>query len=142
MKVSNNFIIQEFVPPSIYNEWFEKSIWFIRPVVISFAQFIRDRYGKSVTINNWHAQGKFAERGFRMPTSSTGGKLSQHRFGNAIDFNVAGMTADEVRADILAHESEFMAAGLTTIEDGAYAPTWVHADFRTTGLPGILIVKP
>lgn len=110
--------------------------------MIEFMQFVRNRYNVPVTVNNWHTGGQFSERGFRLPNTSIGAKLSQHKFGRACDFNVKGMTPDEVRADILNHQDEFIAAGLTTIEAGEYAPTWVHADCRFTRSDEILIVKP
>jgi hypothetical protein len=40
------------------------------------------------------------------------------------------------------NEQQWMEAGLTVIEDGAYAPTWVHIDVRHTGKREIFIVKP
>lgn len=140
MKVSKNFDIREFVPPSIWNKWGEKSIWFIRPEVISLHQFYRDYFGKSVRINNWHYGGKLSLRGFRPPSVTIGAKLSQHRFGNAGDCDIDGMSANEVRAAIMEKPEKFMAAGLTTLESGAIAKTWVHSDLRQTNLDKILIV--
>ena len=35
-----------------------------------------------------------------------------------------------------------MEVGVTTLEDGIYAPTWCHLDIRNTGLDNIFIVKP
>lgn len=141
MKIGH-FDIRELVPESIWKRYGDSSIWFIDPRVFEFMNFIRNRYGKPVIINTWHTGGKFTERGFRIPTTSIGSKLSQHKFGRAADFNVHGMTPDEVRADIMANQEEFIAAGLTTIEDGEFAPTWVHADCRYTRMDTIKIVKP
>jgi len=66
--------------------------------------------------------------------------MSQHRFGRAIDLKVKGMKADEVREDIIQNFDIYKKVGLTTIEDGAFAPTWCHIDIRDT--EGLLIVKP
>jgi len=142
MKVSKDYIIQEFVPPQIYNRFGKKSIWFIRPGTIKLAQFIRDWFGVSIYINNYYWEGGLRNRGFRMPDTDVGSQLSQHKFGNAIDFNVAGMKPNQVRKEILDNENEFMQAGLSTLEHEQYAPSWIHADRRETHLDHILIVKP
>lgn len=141
MKIGS-FDIRELVPPSIHAKYGDKSIWFLDTDAIKFLHFSRKRYGKPHFVNTWHTGGQFENRGFRLPGSTTGALLSQHKFGRAFDWNVAGMTPDEIRADILANQEEWMANGLTTIEDGKYAPTWVHGDSRWTGLDAILIVKP
>ena len=69
-----------------------------------------------------------------------GSWLSQHKFGKAFDCTVEGMTADETRQEIRDNEAEFMEAGLTTLETGKFAPTWVHSDVRFTGLDSIFMV--
>ena len=48
--------------------------------------------------------------------------------------------ASEIRSIILKNQSTWMAWGLTTLESGKYAPTWVHGDCRPTGRKTILIV--
>lgn len=67
---------------------------------------------------------------------------SQHKLAKAIDPKIKGLSADDARTEILDNQSEFMEAGLTTLESGVFAPTWVHADRRITGLDDILIVGP
>lgn len=142
IKVSNNFDLREFVGPDLYKKYGSSSVWFVRPQIVFLAQFIRDYFGKRMIINDWHKGGKFTERGFRLPDSKTGAKLSQHKLAGAIDFNIEGMTSDEVRSSILENPVTFMDKGLTTLEHADYAPTWVHGDIRWTGMPKILIVKP
>jgi len=143
MKVSNNFYLQEFVDEGTYKQWGDSSIWFVDPRIITLAQFIRERLGKPCTINNWHGGGKFQYSGFRPPKCTVGATLSQHRFGRAIDLKVKGMTADQTREDIMdSWKIYHKATALTTIEDGAYAPSWCHIDIRTTGMDDLKIVKP
>jgi len=154
-KITENFRVEEFVPQKIFQKYGDKSVWFVDPKIIRIAQLLREYFDKSMTINNWHNGGSFNYRGFRDDSfyyqwdanlsaykSKRKGKLSQHRMGRAIDFNVSGLTSDEVRAEILKNESEWMELGVTTLEDGAYAPTWCHLDIRNTGLDNIFIVKP
>lgn len=140
--ISKHFSIEEFVPKLIFTKYGENSKWFIDERVIYLAEFVREWFKVPVTINNWHSGGSFQERGYRTPQSTTGASYSQHKTGRAIDFSVKGLTADQVRKEIMDYEYAFMVAGLTTLEDAAFAPTWVHADIRNTGLDTILIVKP
>lgn len=140
MKVSKDFDVREFVPPQIWQRFKESSGWFIRPEVIRLAQFYRDWFGAAVTVNTWPWGGPHTERGFRLPHTDTGASLSQHRFGCAFDCTIDGLSADEVRQEILSHEEAFMEAGLTTLESGEFAPTWVHSDIRHTGQEEIFIV--
>ena len=140
MKLTSNFSLQEFIDPDTYKRFGTSSVWFIDPKIVTLAQFIRERLGKPCTINNWSNGGKYQYSGFRPPKCSVGASMSQHRFGRAIDLKVRGMKADEVREDIIQNFDIYKKVGLTTIEDGAFAPTWCHIDIRDT--EGLLIVKP
>jgi len=140
LKLTNNFSLQEFIDPDTYKRFGTSSVWFIDPKIVTLAQFIRERLGKPCTINNWSSGGQYQYSGFRPPKCSVGASMSQHRFGRAIDLKVKGMKADEVREDIIQNFDIYKKVGLTTIEDGAFAPTWCHIDIRDT--EGLLIVKP
>ena len=142
MKISANFHLEEFIDPDTFDAFGEQSIWFIDPRIVALAQFMRERLAKPCTINNWSFGGKFKHSGFRPPKCTVGATLSQHRFGRAIDLKVKGMTADEVREEIIGNFDIYKKAGLTTIEDGAYAPSWCHIDIRDTKLDILKIVKP
>jgi hypothetical protein len=138
MKISKDFSDFEFVPESIYGIYRDKSIWFIDPKIVAMAQFIRDRFGKPVTINNYLNGGQYQHSAFRDYSCSIGAENSQHRHGRAIDFRIYGMTSPEIRQDIIDNFKIYQAAGLTTIEGGT--PTWVHADCRFTNSNSLLIV--
>lgn len=79
-------------------------------------------------------------RGFR-PRSHQSARYSQHKFGRAVDFHVKNMTPDEVRQYILDNEQEFLNMGLTRLEHGDDAPTWVHLDLAWTGLDSIYVFR-
>jgi hypothetical protein len=138
MRISKDFFIQEFVPPSIFQQFGEKSIWFIDPKIIVMAQFIRDRYGKPITINNYSLGGTFQYSAFRDHECTIGATNSQHRQGRAIDFRIQGMSPLEIRTDIIRNFESFRSSGLTTIEGGT--PTWTHIDCRLTKMDSLLIV--
>lgn len=142
MKISENFLIQEFVPKAIYEQFGSKSIWFIDKKLITIAEFLRSFLSSPVTINNWHVGGSYSESGYRVPDTTTGGKLSQHKLKSAIDVKVKGITPQDVYKIILANEKRFMEAGITTMENIEATPTWNHIDVRWTGLNNILIVNP
>jgi hypothetical protein len=142
MLISKSFDIREFVGPSIYRQYGESSTWFIQKQLVDVMQYIRDYFAAPVIINNWYKGGEFSERGFRLPDTPTGGKLSDHKRGMAADFNVKGMTAQAVNAAILAAEKDFLKIGVTAMEDIESTPTWTHVSVRWTKLDKILIVKP
>ena len=138
MKVSKDFSLAEFVPPGIYEHYLDKSIWFIDPKIVSMAQFIRDRFGKPMTINNYLMGGSYQYSAFRDSACTIGATNSQHRHGRAIDFRIHGMTPIEVRDDIIKNFELYRPTGLTTIEGGT--PTWTHVDCRFTNMDSLLIV--
>ena len=142
MKVSAYFDIREFVPKIIWSTFGENSIWYIRPEIIQLADFYREWFEASVTINDWHIGGQFQNRGYRTPNSKVGSTYSQHKMGCAFDCTVKGLTANKVREEILDHQEEFIKAGLTALEDGFFAPTWIHSDIRPTNLRKIMMVSP
>ena len=138
-QVSKNFIIQEFVPPVVFNQFGDRAIWVVDPRIIGFCQWLRDYTGKAVTINNWHQGGPRSESCFRLPLSTTGASLSQHKFGRAVDAKVDGLTPDEVRGIIRKNYDLLLVNyGITTIEKDT--PSWAHADCRATGLKTLLEV--
>jgi len=139
MKVSKNFSLDEFLPPELYEMSPKAGIWFLDPRIISIAQFIRDRFGKAVTINNYLNGGHYINSGFRDPLCEVGAMFSQHKFGRAFDGKIEDVDPEEVRKDIIANWDLYRTHGLTTIEAGT--PTWLHVDCRYTGLDSLLIVK-
>jgi|694.fasta_scaffold18667_2 hypothetical protein len=142
-KVSENFFLDEFVPPDIYNERGQRAIQLIDIRVFMAAQFLRDTIGKPMVVNNWWNGGKFTQRGLRRHDSKTGARWSQHKYGRGFDFHVSNMTVSEVHAIIMQHEEMLInRQWITVIEDKRDTPTWVHCDCRNTGLDQILIVRP
>lgn len=142
MLVSKNFDLREFIYPELYYQFGNNSIWFISPCIVNIAQWLRDTTGKRVTINNWHWGGQYKESGLRAFNTATGGLLSLHKFGEAIDPKVEDMTPPEVHQLIKANFTELSKLGLTTLEDVAYTPTWTHIDCRWWNDNLLHIVKP
>lgn len=132
MRLTDNFYLQEFVTPYLYKKWKDKSVIFVDERIIYLAQWIRDRFGKPMTINNWHSGGKFQYRGVRPANCSVGASKSQHKFGRAIDFTIVGFCGKEIQRDIRNNQREYYNYGLRAVESIEKAPTWMHLDCRTT----------
>jgi hypothetical protein len=132
MKVSNNFIIQEFVPPQIYSLFGggEKCLWYIDPRIIQGVQLLRDILDTPIMVNNWHKGGVLDERGYRIPGSKTGATYSQHRFGRACDVSSEKYSPAQIFEAMRAHFQEFKELDVLTIENLNFTPTWVHMDCR------------
>jgi hypothetical protein len=137
MKVSKNFILQEFVDPVTYKAMGEKSLWLIDKRIIDLAQFLRDHFNVPVIINNWHLGGRYDESGLRQFNTTTGATRSQHKYGRAADLKFSGLKPEEIRNEIR-KSPILLSLGLTTIEKDT--PTWVHIDCRYTGLDKLLEV--
>jgi hypothetical protein len=139
MKLTENFRLEEFVPPSIFHRYGSKAIWFIDPKMVDIAQSLRYEFDVPGTINNWHSGGQLMNRGYRTPGAEVGAYLSQHKKGCAIDISFEGISPDEVYDYVRLF---WRALGVTAIEDTTYTPSWVHLDIRWTGGDELLIVKP
>lgn len=131
------FKIEELVPKQIL-ELGEDLCWsFIDSRLIESLDAIREHFNKPVIVNNWSTGGKFSQRCLRT-SESVGVKWSQHRFGRAADFDVVGMTAAQVRKEILANTYKF--PYIQVMEDDV---NWVHIDVRNTqSKDGIILFKP
>lgn len=142
MKVSDHFVLQEFCYPELYQEFSEKSLWFIDQRIINIAEFLRTEFNKPCVINNWHIGGNYKESGLRALNSYTGAKYSQHKFGRAADIRVKDVSVERVFEFIHGAWNQLSKLGLTTVEDIQYTISWVHLDCRNTGSKELLIVKP
>ncbi len=148
---SKYFDVREFVDQKTWSMLAEKSACLIDPAIVRVCDMLREKVGAPVIVNNWHfakpGQNVYKASGFRAVWEVVGGKLSQHRCGRAADVKVLGMTPPQQLSIVMAHEAEFEAVGLTTIESVEYTLSWLHIDTRpkVTGwhpAKGFLIVKP
>ena len=134
MRLTKDFILQEFVPKEIFEQFGERSLMFIDPMLPALVQAIRNAFGVPVTLNTWHIGGTRNECGYRVPNTTTGAKYSQHKFGRAADLHCADLSVKEM-FDIVNNNFKGLSfLGLTTIENINSTPTWLHIDTRWTGL--------
>jgi hypothetical protein len=101
--------------------------------ILMMADAIRDYFMEAVTINDYGKEMQY--RGFRTPNCKEYKQYSQHSFGRAIDLDITGKNADEVRKIILDSPDKF--SFITCIEIGV---PWVHIDCRNC--VAVLQVKP
>jgi hypothetical protein len=133
--VPEYFRTPELVPRSVYERWGAGALMFMDVRMLWTADAIREYFAKPMMVNFR----EFQYRGFRPPNYVGGAELSQHRFGRALDFDIKGVAAPEVRQEILDHPSEPSFRYITVLED---AVSWVHADCRLTNKSGIQLINP
>jgi hypothetical protein len=113
--------------------------------ILRGADWLREKFG-AVTINGKFGGKAFTESGLRNPFTETGAKFSQHKFGRALDLKFHKVTVKEVYEYIIRNPQEARENGITTVEDIAFTPSWLHIDCRmlpeTFPTNGVFIVKP
>lgn len=130
------FKVQEVVSPKVYKKYGESSWKFIDVRLLHTILIIRIGLGRPITINNWHNGGKFKQRGLRSNLGyiflSKFKKgilyLSGHVLGKAVDFDVSGMSAENVRLWIEQNEYRFPYKLRLENKMKGKQISWVHLD--------------
>lgn len=123
------FELYELLPQDFYiNYKNNNNIWFcFDGRILETVDRLRARYGRLIA-NDWYWGGQNQYRGWRPFNCEVGAKLSQHKFGRAIDLIPKEITVDEIRNDIKKnYESDDTFRYITCIEDGV---GWLHVDCR------------
>ena len=120
-----HFKIQELVPPSTYKELGGQALLVMDYYLLKTIDSIREWFDQPVIINNWLWGGSRKYSGFRPCGCNVGAKYSQHRYGRACDLLVRGMSAEDVRRQIIANSTHFI--HVSCVEGGV---EWVHIDCR------------
>ena len=140
MFVPKYFKAHEFIPPSIYKKWGERSFMFMDERVLNLADAIRKELGP-LTVNNYYWGKDRKWSGLRNPDSPYYSQTSQHTFGRAADGILRDISTDDARAAIksgaINNTLEELGCGLT-LEDGV---SWLHFDVRNSGF-GVHSFKP
>lgn len=133
------FDIEEIVSPLCYNTYKHKGPYFFLshfdPRLLQTMLVIRTLIGKPITINNWKWGGNFDERGLRDNLTDLVKKqksvyLSGHVLAMAFDFDVEGMTAEEVR-QWLQDNAHILPYRIRLEHKIKGKPiTWVHLDVK------------
>lgn len=124
---------QDFVCQDVWRAHGERSWKFFDPRLIDNMVYIRLGLAKPIIVNTWDNGGRFSQRGLRcnlcslVASKTKGGTLyvSAHSQGMAADFDVKGMSAEEVRKWIGQHAVSLPHP--CRLETGT---SWVHMDVR------------
>ena len=128
--IPNYFKAYELVDKDTFDRLGAQSFLLFAPEALIMLDDLRVYFGVPITVNNWFTGGPFSRRGFRtlldelaVNPKSTG--HSAHQTGLAFDFDVEGMTAEDVRGHIIADKDSPRLRNITRLEAGT---SWVHAD--------------
>ncbi len=129
--VSKYFKIQELVSEAVYRKYGDKSWEFIDTRLIKVLDLLREHFNKPIIVNNWLWGGNLQQRGLRankdeLVVNKKDYYVSQHCLGKAVDFNVKGLSAQEVYKEIVDNKDKFYL--ISRIENIKDTPTWVHID--------------
>ena len=102
---SRYFQIEELVSKAVFIKYGETSWQFFDPRLIETIDWIKENLNRTIVINNWLWGRHLEQRGLRENTSNIVVSktehgviyLSGHVLGMAVDFDVTGITAQEVR---------------------------------------------
>lgn len=120
------FIIQELVPPEIYQKRGEQAWKLINQYLIMTLDTLKEKFPEgSITINDWKWGGKRVWSGIRTSDSPYYSNSSQHSYGMAADCIFNKYNVNEVRQYIIDHPEEF--PYVKGIEKDV---SWLHIDVR------------
>lgn len=144
--MKSNFLAQEFLPKETFELFNCSGLRFINPKILVLMEVLRYNYDKPIRINNWHIGGIFNGRCLRLANNKDYKQYSDHTFGNAIDFEVIGVSAKQVQEDCIEKfHSSLLCVGVTGMEINT--PTWTHlsmANLTYLDIPiknGIKLIK-
>lgn len=106
---SKYFKIYELVSDKVYTIYGERAWQFFDHRLIETIDYIKELFKVPITINDWEWRGNFKQRGLREntcqivkdKTNNNITYLSAHVLGMAVDFDVKGYTAEQVRQKII-----------------------------------------
>lgn len=135
-KLKSRFRIQELVGKRTYKKHGDRAWKFFSFRLLHTLWILRKEIGRPITINTWHKGGRFSQRGLRTNVQdifrgffmSLRLYLSAHVLGEAIDFDVEGMTAEEVRNWIIRNQSKFPYKIRLEHKKNGKPIKWVHLD--------------
>lgn len=148
IKITQNFYLDELVPPSTYFLTDDRGKSIIENDAIHCMQLLRSLKGSSIGCNSWwrlyedlHEKGDMtineiieyieASRkvskwsGYRPPHCTVGAKRSMHREGKAYDPKGDQMQLFEI---VRKNAKDFYKAGLRRLENPSITKGWLHMD--------------
>lgn len=144
MSIKDYFNIKELVCPHVYDKHREYAWNFFDPRLLDTLFVIREKIGKPIYVNNWDMGGDFSQRGFRCnicalvkeKTALEKLYITAHSQGMGVDFDVKGMSAEEVRMWL--KSNQILLSHPIRVEEDV---NWVHLDVRSDGFRAITWFK-
>ena len=135
----NDFELYELVCPHVFHAYGEAAWTFFDSRLIITLAALRSRLNKPIWVNNWHEGGKLDQRGFRcnlcsLVKKAKGIYVSAHMTGQAVDFDVQGMVAEEIRQYIIKNKTIWPYP--IRLEAGV---SWCHLDTRGNTLQKVTL---
>jgi hypothetical protein len=135
-EIKKYFCIEEFVSKEVFEKYGESAWQFISPRLLHTMLIIRKEFKKSITINNWKWGGKFSQRGLRENTCRMVMNknrlgityLSAHVLGCAVDFDIQGVDAMDVRIWLAGNPDKLPYKIRLENEMNGKQINWVHLD--------------
>lgn len=136
--LKNYFKIHELVGPAVYHKYKNDAWYIFTTELLETLLVIRQELDKPITINDWYWGGMYDERGYRdnvspiMKGKTEDNKLylSGHVLGCAVDFDVKGMSPDEVRFWIIYNQDVLPHKVRLEYKKNGEPITWVHLDTK------------
>ena len=124
--IQKYFDKEELLSKHVYNSGGGYEL--LHPDLQKLVVWIRETLGRPMFANNWEIGGQFSQRGYRTnddPVCKAQKFVpgSAHFKGKALDFDVKGMTAEQVRKWL--HDNQESAPVRFRVEKGV---NWVHVD--------------
>jgi hypothetical protein len=128
------FDLEELVCKDVFDHYGQTAWQFFDPRLLETIDHLREKLVKAIFVNNWKEGGNLDERGFRCLKCQTvkdnynKDYCSTHMRGQAIDFDVQGLLAEEVRQWIIKNNN-FLKYPIRLEKD----VSWVHLDVIDCG---------
>jgi hypothetical protein len=130
------FDLQELVCPDVFHKYGQVSWTWFDAKLFAVILSIRQRLNKPIYVNNWQINGNQSQSGFRciqceivkQAIAENRLYVSAHMTGQALDFSVEGLIAQEVRDYIIKNKNIWPYP--IRLEDKV---SWVHLDARNDG---------
>jgi hypothetical protein len=123
------FKVFELVDQNTYQQMGDTAINLFTPEILVALDNVREFFGVPITVNTWFDKGEFQWRGYRtVEAAKRLGSVTgheQHQQGNAFDFDVYGLTAEEARQKILDNKDNPLLVNIQRLEGGV---SWIHMD--------------
>lgn len=139
------FSLDELVCQHVYDFYGETAWQFFDQRLLVTIDMLRQKLNKPIFVNDWQIHGQFDERGFRClkcnivqnKIMSNEMYVSPHMTGQAVDFDVQGLVAEEVRQYIIKNQNLWPYP--LRLEAGV---GWCHLDTRDAEKGKVFLFNP